>query len=255
MEAVMKTISIETQDTVGVIKLENGITNTISQHMVDELHAAIKSIQPDPNVKGIVLSSSNEKFFSIGFDIPNLYDLIPKEFEHFYDTFNKFALDLFTLPKPTLAAIPGHAIAGGCILALCCDYRMIAEGRKLMGLNEIKLGVPVPYTVDCILRDLIGTQRGRDVLELGEFYPSEDLLRLGMVDQVMTQDELLPASIEKIKTLGEMPDRAYAIIKDNRTKPVKAQILAEYEMKKGQFIECWYSPEGRAFLKEAMAKF
>ncbi len=124
-----------------------------------------------------------------------------------------------------------------------------------MGLNEIKLGVPVPYTADCILRDLIGSQRGRDVLELGEFYPSEQLLRLGMVDQVMPSDEVLSASIEKVKTLGEMPNAAYAIIKENRVKPVEAKILAGYEGKKNQFIECWYSPEGRKRLEEAIEKF
>ena len=251
----MNTISTEIQNTLAIITLDNGATNTISQQMVHELADAIKAIEHDPKVRGVVFASANEKFFSIGFDIPNLFDLSKKDFETFYDTFNQFALNLFTLPKPTIAAITGHAIAGGCILSLCCDYRFIAEGRKLMGLNEIKLGVPVPFTVDCILRDLIGSQRGRDVLELGEFYPSEQLLRLGMVDQVMPSDEVLSASIEKVKTLGEMPNAAYAIIKENRVKPVEAKILAGYEGKKNQFIECWYSPEGRKRLEEAIEKF
>lgn len=251
----MKTISVETLETLGIIRLENGVTNTISQQMVRDLHEAVNRFQDESHVRGLIITTNNEKFFSIGFDIPNLFDLSPKEFEGFYDSFNKFALDLFTLPKPTLAAIPGHAIAGGCILALCCDYRYIAEGRKLMGLNEIKLGVPVPFTVDCILRDLIGIQRGRDVLELGEFYPPEDLLRLGMVDQVMPVDQVLPAAIDKLNSLGNMPSQAYAIIKGNRTTPVKTQISDQYEEKKSQFIECWYSPQGRMLLKEAILKF
>ncbi len=251
----METISIEFQDSVAIITLDNGVTNTISLQMVGELHQAINKIAEDPEMRSLIITGSNEKFFSIGFDIPNLYDLTPTEFEEFYDTFNKFALDLFTFSKPTLAAIPGHAIAGGCILALCCDYRVIAEGRRLMGLNEIKLGVPVPYAVDCILRDLIGSQRGREVLELGEFYPPEDLLRLGMVDLVVPEAEVLPASIEIIQTLGQMPDAAFMIIKQNRVLPVKEKILARYESKKAQFIKCWYSPEGRTLLKEAAKKF
>ncbi len=251
----MNLISTEIHEKVAIITLDNGVTNTISQPMVQELHETINQIQDDQAAHSLVITSANEKFFSIGFDIPNLFDLSPAEFENFYDTFNAFALDLFTFPKPTLAAIPGHAIAGGCILVLCCDYRSIAEGRKLMGLNEIKLGVPVPYTADCILRDLIGTQRGRDVLELGEFYPPEEVLRLGMVDQVVAQDDVLPAAMEKAKALGEMPNKAYAIIKDNRTQPIKSKILADYEEKKRQFIECWYAPEGRARIKEAAEKF
>ncbi len=251
----MKFITFGDQATVRIIKLDNQVTNTITLQMVHELDEALADTRHDPQISSVVVASSNEKFFSIGFDIPNLFGLSQTEFGKFYETFNRFALSLYTFPKPTIAAITGHAVAGGCILALCCDYRFIAEGHKLMGLNEIKLGVPVPYLVDCILRDLIGTKRGRDVLELGEFYPSEDLLRLGMVDRVLPLEKLLSASIEKIKTLGDMPGDAYRIIKENRTKPVETKIMAEYEQKKNQFIECWYSPEGRKRLQEAMEKF
>lgn len=77
-------------------------------------------------------------------------------------------LALYTLPKPVVAAITGHAIAGGCILALCCDYRFISEGRKLMGLNEVKLGVPVPYLADRVLHALVGTRYAREIIESGE---------------------------------------------------------------------------------------
>jgi len=251
----MKFVSTDVQDTVGIIELDNGITNIISQQMVQDMNESLEGFDDDPTVRSVVIVGSGDKFFSIGFDIPNLFDLTKAGFEDFYDTFNRFALRLFTFPKPTIAAITGHAIAGGCILALCCDYRFIAEGRKLMGLNEIKLGVPVPYTADCILRDLIGTQRGRDVLELGEFYHPEELLRLGMVDKVVPIDDVLPSSIERGELIGENPSEAYAITKANRTKPVEKEILAGYEQKKKQFIECWYSPEGRVRLKEAIEKF
>jgi enoyl-CoA hydratase/carnithine racemase len=251
----MQLISTEIQETVGIIELKNGVTNTISQQMIQEMAESLEIFDADPQVRGLVITGSGDKFFSIGFDIPNLYDLSRAEFEDFYNTFNRFALRLFTFPKPTIAAITGHAIAGGCILALCCDYRFIAAGRKLMGLNEIKLGVPVPYTADCILRDLIGTQRGRDVLELGEFYPPDDLLHLGMVDKVAPLEEVLPAAIEHIKLIGKNPLEAYAITKANRTKPVETAIRADFQEKMDQFIDCWYAPEGRARIKEAMQKF
>jgi enoyl-CoA hydratase/carnithine racemase len=76
---------------------------------------------------------------------------------------DSMCLEMLTISKPLVAGIAGHAIAGGCILSLCCDYRFISEGRKLIGLNEIKLGVPVPYVADCILRKLIGHRLARDV--------------------------------------------------------------------------------------------
>ena len=70
-------------------------------------------------------------------------------------------------------------------MALCCDYRFIAEGRKLMGLNEVKLGVPVPYLGDCILRHLVGARHARDIMDTGDFYHPEVLLQMGMVDQAL----------------------------------------------------------------------
>ncbi|MFH2057592.1 MAG: enoyl-CoA hydratase-related protein [Pseudomonadota bacterium] len=70
----------------------------------------------------------------------------------FFQRFNQLTLDLYTLPLPTACAISGHAIGGRNILALTGDYRFMAEGKKRIGLNEIQLGVPVPYLADLILR-------------------------------------------------------------------------------------------------------
>jgi enoyl-CoA hydratase/carnithine racemase len=149
----------------------------------------------------------------------------------------------------------GHAIAGGCILALCCDYRFIAEGRKLMGLNEIKLGVPVPYLADCVLRHVVGARHAREIVETGEFYGPDKLLQMGVVDQVMPLEQVLPKAIEKAASLGTLPQAAFALIKRNRVEMVEAHILAHLEEKERVFLERWYSPEARERLEEAMEKF
>lgn len=154
----MKLIRREYRDRVAILKLNRGIINALNLQLVNQLAENLQKVRDDSDVHSLVLCSSNEKFFSIGFDIPELFKLTRKDFRVFYQAFNRVCMDLYTLPKPTIAAITGHAIAGGCILALCCDYRFIAEGRKLMGLNEIKLGIPVPYPGDCILRHVAGTR-------------------------------------------------------------------------------------------------
>jgi enoyl-CoA hydratase/carnithine racemase len=164
-------------------------------------------------------------------------------------------LDLYTLPKPTVAAITGHAIAGGCILALCCDYRLLADGKKLMGLNEIKLGAPLPYVVDCVLPALVGGRYAREIMESGDFYPPDAALRMGLVDAALPLDQVLPASVEKAKTLGAMPEQAFAIVKCNRTEWIGKQIAAQLEEQERRFVECWYSEVARERLKEAAAKF
>ena len=248
-------LSSEIRYEVAIIKLDRGITNALNPDLIRALAEELLKVKGNPDVKGIVLASANEKFFSIGFDIPELYELSREDFSVFYHAFNELCLNLYSFPKPTVAAITGHAIAGGCILALCCDYRLIADGRKLMGLNEIKLGVPVPYPADRILRQTIGDRFAREVIESGEFYDPRELLRSGMVDGTFPIDEVLPKSIEKANYLGNLPQEAYQAVKQNRVEILEAQIKAHLRVKEQLFIAQWYSEESRILLKEAMQKF
>ena len=248
-------ILIEHYEQVSVIKLNRDVTNALNPTLIIKIGKILKTLKEDPGVHGIVLSSSNDKFFSIGLDIPELFDLSREDFKKFYHSFNQLCLNLYTFPKPIIAAITGHAIAGGCILALCCDYRFIAEGRKLMGLNEIKLGVPVPYPGDCILRQLVGFRHARDIMESGEFFEPDKLIQFGMADNVLPLDQVIPQSIEKAKLLGSFSQNVFQIIKRNRVEAVEARILKHLEKKEQLFVDCWYSDETRQQLKAAMKKF
>jgi enoyl-CoA hydratase/carnithine racemase len=247
-------ISVERQDQVAILKLSRDVTNALNLELVTKVSEALQEVKRDPEVRGIVLTGTNDKIFSLGFDIPWLYEADQEQVGRFFRFFNQTCLDLYTIPKPTIAAITGHAIAGGTILALCCDYRHIAEGRKLMGLNEIKLGVPVPYLPDCIARQLLGVNKARGVLETGDFHPAEALLRMGMVDRVLPLQSVLPNSIERVNQLGSMP-QAFALIKQNRVETVEAQVRERGEEKTRAFLECWFSPDTRDRLREAIKKF
>jgi len=251
----MSLIHVQDHDQVTVLELNRGITNALNLQLIHELAENLHQIRDDSAVRALVLSSSNLKFFSIGLDIPELFELAKQDFMAFFQTFDRVCIDLYTWPKPTVAAIPGHATAGGCILALCCDYRFIAQGRKLMGLNEIKLGVPVPCPADRILRQIVGTQSAREIMDTGEFYQPEKLFQMGMVDQVLPLDQVLPKAIEKAKLLGALPYEAFGMSKRDRVEKVKAQILECLAEQEQVFVERWYSDEGRERLKEAMQKF
>ena len=251
----MELLVINRQDDVAIVELTRSVTNPLNPELVNLLTETLEELRGDPTVRALVLTSSSTKFFSIGLDIPELFVLTKRDFTRFFHSFNGLCIDLYTFPKPTVAAIPGHAIAGGCIVALCCDYRFIAEGKKLMGLNEIKLGVPVPYPGDCILRQIVGAQNARNIMESGDFYGPETLLEMGVVDEVHPEEKLLSLSIEKASSLGKHPHPAFGMIKRNRTEGVEAKILGNQEEKERFFVECWYSEEVRCRLKEAMKKF
>ena len=251
----MEMISVEQHDKVVFARLNNGVTNALNPKVVRELEAVLKQVKTDAGINGLVLGSSNEKFFSIGFDIPELFEMNRDDFRGFYRVFNQVCLDLFTLPKPTVAAITGHAIAGGCILALCCDYRFIAKGHKLMGLNEVKLGLPVPYFPDRLLHAIAGVCTAREIMESGKLYPSDEALEMGIVDKILPIENVVKTAIEHADTLGSLPKVGYEMIKQNRVEVIEEQVAARQDEKEAYFIESWYSDEARNRLKEAMKKF
>ena len=251
----MEMISVENHGKVMFAKLNRGVSNALNPKMVKELEAVFKQVKNDAGINGLVLGSSNEKFFSIGFDIPELFEMNRDVFRGFYRMFNHVCLDLFTLPKPTVAAITGHAIAGGSILALCCDYRFIAKGHKLMGLNEVKLGLPVPYLPDRLLNALTGVCKAREIMESGKFYPPNEALEMGLVDKILPIENVVKAAIEHADTLGSLPRVGYEMIKQNRVEVIQEQVTVRQDEKEKHFIESWYSDEARKCLKEAMKKF
>jgi enoyl-CoA hydratase/carnithine racemase len=251
----MITIDYHDHDKVMVVKLNRGVINALNLELVNQLAEILQKAKTSDNVHAVALGSSNNKFFSIGFDIPELYELREEDFMFFYQRFNRMCLDLYTLPKPTIAAITGHATAGGCILALCCDFRFIAEGKKLMGLNEIKLGVPVPYVADCVLRSIVGDRNARDIMVSGDFYRPEQSLQMGLVDGVLPLENVLTESIAKATTMASLPQKAFELIKLNRVETITAQILAHLKEKEHLFHACWYSDYARKQLKEAIGKF
>jgi 3,2-trans-enoyl-CoA isomerase len=251
----MEIVHIEYHEDVACMKLARSITNPLNLQLINELSETLRKVNQDSHIQSIVLTSSNEKFFSIGFDVRELYTLSRADFAAFYRAFNRFCIDLYTVQKPTVAAITGHAIAGGCALTLCCDYRYIAEGRKLMGFNVVRLGLPVPYLVGCILHDVVGMRVARNIADSGEFYSSDQLLEMGLVDCVVPQEEVIPRAVEKAHLLAALPQKAFAATKRYRTERIEAQISAHLAEKEQLFINCWFSDETRNLIRKAMEKF
>lgn len=251
----MGTVNFELDEGVGIIGLKSGKKNPINPELVADFSEVLKEIINSDDVKSVVLTSDNEKFFSIGLDVPKLIDMEKEEFRAFIRNFNKLCLDLYTISKPTVASINGHAIAGGFILALCCDYRFMGKGRGLVGLNEVKLGVSVPLLPQKILERLAGERIARDMIYSGEFYNPERAFELGAVDGVFESEEVLEKSIEKARNLGEMPERAFQAVKLNRIIEIKELVMKNFDSDVDTFVELWYSDKAQERLREAIKSF
>ena len=243
------------QDGIAVLSLDSGVTNPINGELVAALNAALDDLEQEASFRGLVLTSESSKFFSIGFDLPSLYPLDRPAILNFYHSFNDLALRLFTLGVPTLCAMPGHATAGGCILALMCDYRFMAEGRKLIGLNEIKLGLAIPHLADQAMRLILPERQATELLYGGEFVDGAEALRIGLVDRLTQPERLREEALAKISSLAPHSGKAFGVIKDNRIHEVRERYERSKSLEERIFIDLWFDPPAREKLAEALKRF
>jgi enoyl-CoA hydratase len=149
---------------------------------------------------------------------------------------------LFTYPKPTVAAINGHAFAGGVVTAMCCDYRLAAEGDSRFALNEVPIGVPTPAVYVEIIRYALGTSHATVAALFGGIYGVPDALRLGFVHEVARADRLLDAAIERARTVPADAMAAYAFAKRALEAPAPANIERLADPLDEQLATCFTDP-------------
>ena len=248
----MEKVKLEQHKDVALLRLDNKVTNAINTKTVENLSDAVNRIKTE--FRGLVLAGG-EKFFSMGFDLPALLKLDRSGMTEFFYRFNKVVLYIFTLPMPTACAITGHAIAGGTIIATSCDYRFLASGRKLMGLNEIKIGVPVPYLSDLILRQIVGDRAATEMVYQGEFIEPIQAEKIGLVDEVVSCEQVENRALKKISQISALPQKAFAAIKANRVESIRLSYEKNYKVKNEIFLDCWFSPLSQELLTKAAEKF
>lgn len=248
----MATIELESDGSIGVLRLANGITNAIGSALIGDLTDALGEVRS--RFRGCVLAGG-DKFFSIGLDLPALLELDRASMSRFWDSFDQLVLDLLTMPLPAAAAIEGHATAGGTILALTADYRFISRGRRLMGLNEVNIGVPVPYLAGLMLRRLVDDRSATEMLYRGELMEPAAAHRIGLVDGICEPGEAVAAAVKAIEPLADKPSAALRIIKENRIGGIRDKFEKRREAKKEQMLDCWFRPEVQEMLQRASAKF
>ncbi len=248
----MSKVVIESRENVAIVRLNNGVINAINTELVDDLSQAIHQVKTE--FKAMVLAGGT-KFFCIGLDLPVLLKLDRAGMGKFWDKFDQVIADLYTLPIPTACAVAGHAVAGGAILAISCDYRFVASGRKYLGLNEIKIGVPVPYLPDLILRQIVSDRAATEVVYRGEMMEPQAALEIGLVDEVFPEDDLEEQAVGRMAELAVLSQPAFGFIKENRVRDNHHKFVIERESNKEQFLDCWFQESVRKLLGEAAQKF
>jgi enoyl-CoA hydratase/carnithine racemase len=248
----MAAVTIEAHGPVAVLRLTSGITNAIGSAVLRDIELLLPEVRKA--FRGLVLAG-NPKFFSIGLDLPELLTLDRAGMTDIWRRCEDLVLALYTLPLPTAAALAGHANGAGAILSLACDYRFVAEGRKLISLNEVAIGVPVPYLADMLLRQIAGDRAAVGIEYESKLVPPEEARALGLVDAVCKQDEVEAAAIEKVSRLAAAPTRAFELTKGHRVREIPARFQAVRPELDRAFMECWFDSKTQSLLREAAKKF
>src|SRR5688500_5006576 len=179
-------LNVEDQDDVSVVRIEHGRVGAMDAELLDAITDAVRDSD------GALVFTGTGSAFSAGVDLRRILDGGRPYTEAFLTALSRMFRAVFDHPRPTVAAVNGHAIAGGCVLALACDLRLMSGGR--IGLAELAVGVPFPTSALEIVRHALGPRAGY-VLLGAETVGPDRALALGMVDEVTGADELLPRSL------------------------------------------------------------
>ncbi len=233
---------ITIEDRVAVLHLERPPANALSIEFLDELDVAISALESDDSWRSLVLSGY-EGIFSAGADLKLLPTFDVAHQDIFVTGLNRLYARLYGVSRPTIAAINGHAIAGGLFLALCCDYRIASTVPASFGLTEVRVGVAFPIAPLEIARAELSPPVCRRFLLFGENVDTETALRDGVIDELAAPDKVLARAIERARGFHDIPADAFA--------KVKAQLRAEPLVRMRDALEYGTEPALGGWIPEA----
>lgn len=229
---------------VRVLTLDKPPANAIDERLLGDLEAAVDRAWADDDTRTVVLTGAGA-FFCGGFDFaaPRRDDAVATEL---YRSYRDVHRKLFTLPKPTVAMVNGHATAGGLVLVLACDYRLGVEGDYRVGLNEVAVGASFPRTAFEIVRLRLPHARASELILGAALYPASQAVRLGLVDELLPAASFSETVLKRAARLAALPREAYAHAKAALIDETVKRIESESDADGLQTMSVWLTPESRA---------
>ncbi|HZP40622.1 MAG TPA: crotonase/enoyl-CoA hydratase family protein [Candidatus Binatia bacterium] len=196
---------------VGEITLDDGKVNAMSLPFFEGLNAALDRAEAEKPLAVVV--TGRDGVFSAGLNLKVLPTLPPDELRRTMIAFGRTMLRVFTFPIPTVAAVSGHAVAGGAILMLACDLRHAADGPFRIHLNEVAIGLALPSWAIAVAHSAIPSRWHTEAILHARLYGPADALERGIVDAVVPPERLLESARAAAAALAPLDQTAYAISK------------------------------------------
>ena len=225
-----------TEDNIVIAEFDYTNFNTITIETLRQLSSIVKKVNSQDELKGIILTGKGKVFCS-GFHLPMFVGFeTHEEVVEFFKEEEEILLELFNCKKPVVSAINGAAMAGGLIKAMAGDYRIVKNHPKIkIGMSEIKIGLALSITQNEVMRfGLDSDKKYRDVMYFGKQYSVDEALEMGLVDEIVEDENLIPRAKEVITSWIDNPGRAFIQMKELLRAPASERISNYMETKDWQ---------------------
>lgn len=243
-------MQIESIEGMALVRMNTGKANAMSVEFLERLGALLDTAG---DARAIVLTGY-DRFFSAGLDLPPLLALDRATLGSFIELFSDIMLRVFTLTVPVVAAVNGHAVAGGCVLALQADHRIMVEQGGKIGLTEVQLGIGLPAQVIECLRFQVPAWALRPIALEGTLMASDEAMRHGLVDERVPADVLEARALDRARTLASIPPLAFAQVKGVLRRPTVETIAATRAQENARWLDTWFSGEAQKRLHATVAR-
>jgi 3,2-trans-enoyl-CoA isomerase len=245
----MSSIQVSRDEGIAAVAISRGRVNALNEAMVEEIDDCLQGLEKDEMVRSIILTGQG-KFFSFGFDIPEFLSYSKDAFIVFLTKFTNLYTRVFLFPKPVVGALNGHAIGGGCMLAMACDYRLMISGKAKISLNEINFGSSVFAGCVEMLKFWVGQRKAQSVVYSGSMLLAEEALQLGLIHQISAEENLKDDATAVARDLAQKDRAAFASIKTLLRKPIAAEMIKRERDSVLEFADIWYSEKTWKNLQE-----
>jgi enoyl-CoA hydratase len=254
-----ETLIVEREDKVAIIKLNRPPVNPLNTKLYHELYDVTCELEKDPNIGAIIITGNGDKAFGAGLDVKEIHGKSGVEMLDFTWTASRRAFDKLTgIEKPTIAAVFGLCLGGGCEVALCCDLRIASEDA-VFGLPEINLGIMPGSGATQRLPRIMGAARAKEMLFTGDQFNAQDAFRMGLANKVVAKDKLMEEAKALAKKLAAKPKVALGLIKRCVDNSFNADMSTGLTMEMNAFAIAFTSEDGRegvgAFVEKRKPNF
>jgi 3,2-trans-enoyl-CoA isomerase len=241
---------IETIDRGAVreLRMARPPANALSPELILALSKALaEAASTDAGASGLVLSGA-PGMFSAGLDVPYLLTLDRDGIGAMWSAFYSLLRGIAASPLPVVAAITGHSPAGGAVLALYCDLRVMAEGEFRIGLNEVRVGLPMPPVILAAMRRLVGPRLAERMCVSGALVPPAEALRIGLIDEVVPPEQVVERAVAMAAELAALPRTAMA----ETRRLARADLVAMFDAAGAEMenlLDSWFSAEAQSTMR------